>query len=750
MRSSVWLTRAVALPAGALPILAFPRADLGWLAWVALVPGLLLLANAPTKREAGLRGWAFGVGYLLAALSWTLPYIGPALPLIAVVFGALWGLWGIATRILVPRHPGLALLVLPSVWVAIEVARSRPALGGPWAVYGATQWQHPTELSLAALGGVWLISFALVAANTALTLVLTRLPAISLRRRPDSSPTPTTAGAAPSATYPSTREPPTTVHRTAESPQPPAAPSTPTLSGTDPHGSAPSAPVADESSQSAQPATTQVRPDDSAPRDAETGQPAANVPESIPSALARHEFAVSMPQGTERLSVAPYPAPGSHDPTSGPHDRIVASHDPIGSSHDLIVGSHDLLVSSHDAIDGREAALKGGPEPPAHTAGEERTASLTVTLDTSVQGDGGERRGEAAAEEDDETRSRTERADLGSGAGRGRADRHGGTGGGHARLWFLVGMAALALAIAGLGPFVFLIRGEPAAARTVRMNLVQTGVVEGPEKRLETGFQLTESAPSADLTVWGESSVGVDLDRNPAVVRRLRALAAARGPLLVNVDAEDARGRISKTAVLVGPEGLRARYTKTRLVPFGEYIPFRDAFGWLSRISKAAGQDRVPGTGPTVMTAGGTTFGPLICFESAFPDLGRTLVRHGAEVIVYQSATSSFQNSWAPAQHASLAAVRAAETGRPVVQAALTGVSAGFDARGRRIVWFDIDRRGTVTVALAVPSTASRTPYDRLGDVVPLVSLVTSAGMIVFSVWNRQKEVKGAGVTKRR
>ena len=42
----------------------------------------------------------------------------------------------------------------------------------------------------------------------------------------------------------------------------------------------------------------------------------------------------------------------------------------------------------------------------------------------------------------------------------------------------------------------------------------------------------------------------------------------------------------------------------------------------------------------------GTTFGPLICFESTFPDLARTVVDRGARVLVYESATSTFQGSW--------------------------------------------------------------------------------------------------------
>ncbi len=56
-------------------------------------------------------------------------------------------------------------------------------------------------------------------------------------------------------------------------------------------------------------------------------------------------------------------------------------------------------------------------------------------------------------------------------------------------------------------------------------------------------------------------------------------------------------------------------------------------------------------------------------------------------MIIYQTSDSTFQGSWALAQHASLSALRAAETGRPVVQAALTGDSAAFDARGRVLAW---------------------------------------------------------------
>ena len=90
----------------------------------------------------------------------------------------------------------------------------------------------------------------------------------------------------------------------------------------------------------------------------------------------------------------------------------------------------------------------------------------------------------------------------------------------------------------------------------------------------------------------------------------------------------------------------------------------------------------------------------LICFESAFPDMSRVDTDQGAQLIVYQSATSTFQGTWGPDQHASLGAVRAAETGRPVVQAALTGDTAAFDARGRLLAWMGQSAHGVVTVRL--------------------------------------------------
>jgi apolipoprotein N-acyltransferase len=105
--------------------------------------------------------------------------------------------------------------------------------------------------------------------------------------------------------------------------------------------------------------------------------------------------------------------------------------------------------------------------------------------------------------------------------------------------------------------------------------------------------------------------------------------------------------------------------------------------------------------------------------------MARTEADHGAQILVYQSEDSTFQGSWEPAQHASLAAVRAAETGRPAVQASLAGVSAAFDAQGRQIAWLSKSDVGSVVAQ--VPLQAADTPYDRYGNYVPIACAALTA-----------------------
>jgi apolipoprotein N-acyltransferase len=178
-------------------------------------------------------------------------------------------------------------------------------------------------------------------------------------------------------------------------------------------------------------------------------------------------------------------------------------------------------------------------------------------------------------------------------------------------------------------------------------------------------------------------------------------------------------------------------YQKTRLVPFGEYVPLRPLFGWITRHTKAAAEDRLRGRGPVplrVDTLHSFEIGPLISYEATFSDLARREAQLGAELLVYQSSTSSFQGSWAQPQLAAQPAVHAVEVGRPAVHVGLSGDSSAFDLRGRRLAWCPSSFRGVIVVS--VPLGSNVTPYLRLGDwvsVTAFVILTGAAGVVLFS-----------------
>ncbi|MEG8280936.1 apolipoprotein N-acyltransferase [Streptomyces sp. AHA2] len=302
-----------------------------------------------------------------------------------------------------------------------------------------------------------------------------------------------------------------------------------------------------------------------------------------------------------------------------------------------------------------------------------------------------------------------------------------------ARVPAVAGLVATAAATSAAWAFA----PRPAVDGQVRVAVVQPGVVAGADsadRRFAREEQLTRrlAGQDVDLIVWGESSVGFDLDDRPDLARRLAALSRVTGAdIVVNVDARRSdKPGIYKSSVLIGPDGLTGqRYDKMRLVPFGEYVPARSMLGWATSVGKAAGEDRRRGSQPVVMDVGdGLRVGPMVCFETAFPDMTRHLTREGVDLLVGQSSTSTFQDSWAPAQHASLAALRAAETGRPMVHATLTGVSAGYGPDGRP-VGPRLRTDASAAVRYSLPLAHGTTPYVRFGD------WTVHAAMLILGVW---------------
>lgn len=150
-----------------------------------------------------------------------------------------------------------------------------------------------------------------------------------------------------------------------------------------------------------------------------------------------------------------------------------------------------------------------------------------------------------------------------------------------------------------------------------------------------------------------------------------------------------------------------------------------------------------------VLHAGPLAIGPLISFETTFSDLPRREVQLGAQLLVYQSSTSTYEGSWAQPQLASEVAVHAAEVGRPAVHAGLSGDSAAFDARGRKLAWCPSAYRGATVVS--VPLGSDNTMYQCVGDWMLALAFSILAGAGVLATLRSSTQIESGGaVTKAR
>lgn len=236
-------------------------------------------------------------------------------------------------------------------------------------------------------------------------------------------------------------------------------------------------------------------------------------------------------------------------------------------------------------------------------------------------------------------------------------------------------------------------------------------------------------ASGADLVVWPEGAIprGVHLRaaRLPPHV-----LGTPNGGWLLTGAAtwwdEGNRRHAYNSALLVGPGGrIAARYHKTHLVPFGEYVPLPRLLFFVRKLVR----DRLdfrpgPGPDPLVWRTGDreVRLGVLICYEDVFPGIARAAVARGADVLVGITNDAWYGTTSAAYQHLVPAVFRAVETRRPVVRAAQTGVSAVIAPDGR-VVARTMLGEGPVTLRRAVPTGGPGTVHGRIGDAFGYLAL---------------------------
>jgi apolipoprotein N-acyltransferase len=244
-------------------------------------------------------------------------------------------------------------------------------------------------------------------------------------------------------------------------------------------------------------------------------------------------------------------------------------------------------------------------------------------------------------------------------------------------------------------------------------------------------------APS-DLIVWPESPAPFE-EPDPQFRAGMSQLAReANAPIIVgNVDIErtanNARGfYLFNSASFVAPDGTFAgRYNKMHLVPFGEYVPFKQFFFFAKNLLNEVGTFD-PGGVRTTFATNGHSYGVFICYESIFADEVRHYAQQGADVLVNISNDGWYGDTSAPWQHLNMVRMRAIENHRWVLRATNTGVTAVINPYGRVVAAAPRHVRTSIRVAFGYEHDL--TFYAAHGDLFAYMCALVTTLALGFSL----------------
>ena len=311
--------------------------------------------------------------------------------------------------------------------------------------------------------------------------------------------------------------------------------------------------------------------------------------------------------------------------------------------------------------------------------------------------------------------------------------------------------AAAGLLLAWAGAGWQRLQAPAPAAPGIDVVLVQGNVAQGQKwdrssaeavfgRMLALSADGVRQARQPAIVVWPETSSVYILQADPGAREALaEAIRPARGALVGTLTFAKGRPSIEpdnepfNSMVALRPDAtIAGTYDKWHLVPFGEYPP-----SWVPLAIQIVPGHFGFGRGPaTLRLEGVPAVGGLICYEAIFP---AQVVDEAdrPDWLVNVTNDAWFGNSTGPRQHLAAARLRAVEEGLPLMRAANTGISAGFDAQGRELDRLGMNQAGQLTLPL--PGKRPPTSFARLGLVTPGL---LAAGLVAVGLV-RRRPVRG-------
>ena len=282
---------------------------------------------------------------------------------------------------------------------------------------------------------------------------------------------------------------------------------------------------------------------------------------------------------------------------------------------------------------------------------------------------------------------------------------------------------------------------EPLSVALVQPNVNQKDRW-APDKRnkaLKDLLAQTEPHWDADIIIWPEGAIPALKSQIPDYLTALDKRGKLnQTALITGMPTDTIRGRYHNSMLALGDAF--GQYDKTRLVPFGEYVPMEslirglNSFLDLPMSSYSLGEkNQLP------LTAKGQKISTAICYEIVYPDLVASNSRD-TSLLLTTSNDAWFGNSIAPQQHMQMARMRAIENAKPLMRGTNNGITALVDYRGQIHKQLEQFSTGVLTGQL-VPRTGE-TPFSRLGSwPIIIFSLLVTAALVISAIRHRQTGV---------
>jgi len=245
--------------------------------------------------------------------------------------------------------------------------------------------------------------------------------------------------------------------------------------------------------------------------------------------------------------------------------------------------------------------------------------------------------------------------------------------------------------------------------------------------------------PAPDFVVWPENGTDLDPYHDEETADLLRqALQVAGVPILVGtiLDGPGEDERQTASLWLDPVEGETARYVKRGIVPFGEFVPYRDALLPTFPILRYVGAQSVAGTEPGVIPAKTAAaefpLGLMVCYDVSFDRYVHDTVQTGGEVLVVQSSNAMYQGTGQIDQQFAITRARAAEMRREILVVTTSGVSGLIRPDGS--VAFSVTDPGAASGVVELPRRTGLTPAVHVAPIAEAVLVVAALVLVALGL----------------